>query len=113
MSPEVTPIPKPPKREKRRRRGLKRVSDKRRDEKPERDLVREAVFARDGHCCRIAPFLPDTSCFPPGELTYHHLRKPHDGGQYTEDNGITACPFHNDWVEDHPKEADALGLAQR
>ena len=110
---EVTPIPKPVKREKAqgwgfRRTRLKPISDKRRAEFPERDRVRAAVFKRDEGKCRIAPFLPDIPCY--GKMTFQHLLKEGQGGAYTEANGISACSFHNDWVEMYPDEADALGL---
>jgi hypothetical protein len=89
---------------------LKPMSDKRRGELPERARVRELVFQRDGYRCQIAPLVPEP-CF--GPLTYHHLQKEGQGGAYTEANGIAACSFHNDWVEDHPDKAAALGLVIR
>jgi len=86
------------------------MSDKRREQIPARREVREAVFERDGYRCQIAP-LVDSPCF--GPLTYHHLHKEGQGGKYTMENGLTACAFHNDWVEDHPDEAQALGLVHK
>ena len=88
--------------------ALKPMSDKRREELPERDRVRANVYKRDGYKCRIAPFLPDDPCM--GRLTPHHLKKAGQGGAYNEENLISACAHHNDWVEDHPDEAKALGL---
>ncbi|MDE1904863.1 MAG: hypothetical protein KGH75_00245 [Rhodospirillales bacterium] len=114
--PDVTPIPKPPPREKTPYRGLRRGkrlnprSAKTIAAVPERDEVREAVFARDGRRCRLAPFFPDTPCG--GRLTYHHVVKAGQGGAYTVENGITACVIHNDYIEDHPDEAKALGLTK-
>lgn len=87
--------------------GLSPVSAKRKAEKPGRDLVRAAVFERDGWSCRIAP-LVGTACF--GVLTVHHLRKASAGGEYVEANLLTACASHNSFVEDEPKRARALGL---
>lgn len=66
--------------------------------------VRETVFARDGGCV-LRSF---GGCF--GGLTFHHLCKASQGGEYTEANGATLCVFHNDAVEDHPIIAAQLGL---
>lgn len=90
-----------------RRTQLARVSAKRRAQAKVHAVTREHVFARDGHACRIAP-LVDTPCF--GPLTPHHLKKASQGGEYTEANLWTACAHHNEWVEDHPTRARALGL---
>ena len=115
--PDVTPIPKPEPRVKepsqwgRKRKRIKTRSDRKADADATKGPVREAVFVRDGRRCRIAPFLPDTKCF--GPPTVHHLLKESQGGAYEEENLITACAWHNDWVEDHPTEATALGLVRR
>lgn len=92
---------------------LKPMSDKRRDQLPAEAVVRAAVFARDGHRCRIKPLLKGTRwerCW--GRLTVHHLRKAGQCGAFTEENLISACAGHNGWVEDHPKLAAKLGLVQ-
>ena len=89
---------------------IKPMRDKRRGELPERAKVREAVFVRDGYRCQIAPLVSEPSF---GPLTYHHLLKEGQGGEYTETNGIAACAFHNDWVENYPDKAAALGLVIR
>lgn len=112
---EVTPIPKPKPKPKRgpyvwKRKRLKMMSDKRREQIPEREQVRKAVLRRDGEKCRIAPFLPDLPCY--GRMTVHHLWKAGQGGPYTEANLVAACAFHNDWVEDNPEPAKALGLTR-
>lgn len=90
---------------------MKPVSDKRREAAPERRSVWEEVLDRDKRQCRIAPFLPDEPCY--GPLTPHHVKKASAGGTYTAANLVTACAHHNDWVEDHPAEAEALGLVKR
>lgn len=87
------------------------MSDKRREENEAHPSIRQQVFERDGHKCRIAPFLPDDRCF--GKLTVHHVRKASAGGGYTVENLVTACVHHNEWVEDHPIEAEGLGLVKR
>lgn len=79
--------------------------------------VRDAVFARDGHRCRLRDHVgtilrfddwevdvPD--CF--GGLSYHHRRKAGAAGAYTEANGATLCIGHNRWVEDAPDAAASL-----
>ena len=93
------------------RKRVKPMSDKRRDELPERREVWKRVFDRDGGRCRVAPFLPDNPCH--GELHPHHLLKASQGGEYTDDNLLTCCDHHNTWIEDNPREAEALGLVRR
>ncbi len=93
-------------------------SAKREAEAAERFVVRERVFARDGHQCvvpRLAALAGVASavvgaCF--GPLTYHHLKKASAGGPYTVDNGASTCAFHNGWIEDHPYLARSLGLVR-
>lgn len=72
-------------------------------------VVREAVFARDGHRCLLHGHpLWWGPCL--GALTFHHLYKAGQGGAYTEANGVTLCVHHNDEVENRPDDARALGL---
>lgn len=81
--------------------------------------VREAVFASDGHRCRlrdqVGTFVPVDGdrlvvevprCW--GPLTFQHRRKASAQGAYVEANGATLCAGHNRWVEDEP---DAAKLA--
>lgn len=91
-----------------RRSRLRPVSEAKRAAKPSEAQVRGEVFLRDGFKCRIAPLVPDVACW--GRLTYHHLRKASQGGEYTVENGLTACQLHNDWVEIEPIRAKELGL---
>lgn len=95
-------VVRPPKR---RTSRVKPFSDSRRAEFPVRDLVRAAVFERDGGCVADTWRQP---CI--GPLTPHHLRKAGQGGAYTEDNLVTLCSMHNGMVEDYPHEATARGL---
>jgi hypothetical protein len=94
-----------------KRKRVKAVSDKRRDEKPERDRVRAIVWKRDGGKCRLAPFFPDEPCR--GELHPHHLKKASAMGPFHEDNMMLACDRHNDLVEEEPDMAEAMGLVDR
>lgn len=95
------------------RRRINPISKKRREAKPERDAERAKVFARDAGpdgepVCQLAPAFPDEPCY--GHMTVHHLRKASQGGTYTEDNLRAACARHNDFVEENPDVARALGL---
>jgi hypothetical protein len=65
------------------------------------------VLERDRVC--QAKSLVAMPCY--GPLTYHHLTKASHGGAYSEANGLALCARHNTWVEDHPVEARAIGLA--
>lgn len=103
---------KPPER----RSGLQRSgrikprSEARKAAAAERAKIWGQVALRDNFSCRIAPLVPDVACF--GRLTPHHLRKASQGGEFTPDNLIAACQFHNDWVETEPARARALGLVR-
>lgn len=90
-----------------RRTPLARVSAKRRREVAKRAKVRLEVFERDGFRCQIRAFV-GTECF--GRPTVHHLRKASQGGDYDPENLVTACSYHNDWIEDNPARARELGL---
>jgi hypothetical protein len=87
-----------------KRKPIKPMSDKRRDDAQRRRLIREAVFERDGGCVMAGWRGP---CF--GPPTPHHLRKASQGGKYTRRNLVTACSFHNGLVETHPDEARERG----
>jgi 5-methylcytosine-specific restriction endonuclease McrA len=77
----------------------------------EHDLVREAVFARDGYRCLLAGRRDVPPCA--GYLTPHHLAKASQGGAYVKEGLVTLCSFHNGWVEDHPNLAHEKGLVCR
>jgi 5-methylcytosine-specific restriction endonuclease McrA len=111
----------------RRRTGLSPMSAKTKVRQAERAEIRERVFARDGHRCRLDPagyaesigrlmavgLIPEPRTGVPachGALTPHHLLKASQGGAYTLDNLVTLCSMHNCWVEDHPAQARDLGL---
>lgn len=94
---------------------LSPTSKKRLVELRGRPAVRAAVLERDGGCLlHLGRELNDGSwgpCF--GGLTYHHLKKASQGGEYTIENGATLCAHHNDLVEDHPTRAASIGLVRR
>lgn len=101
------------------KRRINPISQRRRDDIPRRTEVRRQVLERDGHRCQIGPRIRAANLNPAwhrcwGRLEVHELRKANTGEDtYTVDNTITACSFHNTWVEDHPPEARALKLVQR
>lgn len=77
--------------------------------------VVDAVYERDGACLlRSYPRRLVGPCFG-ARLTPHHLRKQSaERGGWTEDNLVTLCAAHNDWVENgEPDLAHALGLVVR
>lgn len=79
-----------------------------------RALVRAAVFARDGHQCRLADVAGAGPCW--GGLTYQHRRKAGQGGPYTVENGATLCAHHNTQLEadaDLARLGVQLGLVLR
>lgn len=95
-----------------RKSRLAAASRRRRAEAPTRDEVRAAVFARDGHRCRLEALVGswqhvgfDAVLIPPcfGPLTPHHRRKAGRGGAYTVENLVALCAHHNGLLE-----ADAL-----
>ena len=87
---------------------LSPTSKKRLAELPARKEVREAVFARDKRCVMHGVW---DACS--GPLTPHHLLKASQGGNYSEDNLVTLCAYHNTKVEDEPHEACRFGLVIR
>ncbi len=105
-----------------RRTRLKPVSAKRQREALGRAAVRAAVFERDEWTCRlgwsaqvIRMTTEATRRFPHcyGPLTPHHLLKTTQGGRYTEENLVSLCATHNDWVEQEPLVAWRMGLVIR
>lgn len=79
-----------------KRTRLRFISDKRKASAPERDAVRQQVFARDGWRCQLS------SDWCHGPLTPHHRRKANSRGAYVEANLVTLCAGHNDDIEDLP-----------
>jgi len=91
-----------------RSKPMKRVAMKadRKGLTDEQRAIRQAVFDRDGGCIVHRP-----RCT--GRATVHHLVKAGQGGLYRQENLVTLCVTMNEWVEDHPDEAWALGLVCR
>lgn len=109
--PDVTPIPKQPKRPKPKwGKKLPAKSERRYSENEQRETVRQLVYARDGGCV-VAGEPGVGPCRGPD--TPHHLRKASAGGSFTPDNLVTLCAFHNTLVEDEPLWARQRGLVVR
>lgn len=97
-----------------KRSRLRPMSAKRAAGVEERQIIRDAVFARDGHRCRLDGVVGAGTCF--GRLTPHHVRKASQGGAYDMDNLQTLCAGHNDGIEadaDLAALARSLGLVRR
>jgi len=94
-----------------KRTRLKPISDKRREEIPERQKTLEVVFARDKRQCRAAAFFPDMPC--QGPLDGHEpLSRARGGNPLDPDEVVTVCRGHHDHIHAHPEESAALGLLE-
>lgn len=100
---------------------LNLVSPKRKALAADRHAAVGAVFARDGWR-KVQGVWVGGRCIPAqvgapgrcyGPLTPHRLKKGSAGGGYTVENVVAACARMNDWIEDHPDEAHAMGLVVR
>jgi hypothetical protein len=86
-------------------------SAKRRAEIPERRLVVACVFARDLQICQAKHAPGDCA----GVLDPHELipRSVWRRGYLVVENVISVCRRHHDWIDDHPDDAELLGLHAR
>jgi hypothetical protein len=112
---DFKPIDKPPPRQKKPRRGMKRsrmkpVSDKRKAEIPAREACMVAVILRSGGKCEMKV---------PGVCTGHgaHGHEPllrAQGGDPTDPGQVLlgCVPCHR-WAHDNPEKAYAMGLLKR
>lgn len=66
-----------------------------------------AAVERDGHACRVSPFLPDTDCV--GSLAVYNPADLSDPDP-TVDEAVTVCDGHLRWLAEHRAEAAGLGL---
>lgn len=92
-----------------KRRQIRTISDKRREQLAERAEVRTIVAARAGHACQYKAIIPEIPCATrPGRhlLEVDELR----GGAHrciewlNPDACRLACPAHHDWKTDHKAE---------
>ena len=103
----IKPSEKPMKRSR-----INPVSAKRRETAADRDLVREAVFARDNYRCVLRDW-HHSALVHTSVLTVHHIKKTSARGPYEVANLVSLCASCNDWVEMEPTAAHALGLVCR
>jgi hypothetical protein len=93
----------------RRGKGIRQMSEKRRETLPTRREVRIAVLARDGGC-RGRLIVPEVQCM--GLLEVDEIvnrgRKP--GGELDVDNAQALCRAHHRWKGENPVEAEKRGL---
>jgi hypothetical protein len=94
-----------------KRTALRTKSKKRAKADRGKEPIRQAVYERDGGCL-LRKWPGAGPCF--GERTPHHLHKSGQQGEYSESNLVQICSSHNGgWIEDHPIEANELGLVVR
>ena len=103
-----------------KRSRLKPVSDRRREVNIERLRLQEAAWgAKQSWRCwfkdRPTELAVAGACH--GEVWGHEILKRSRAGSTDENlldvgNQVPLCNFHNGYVEDHPKEAERMGLAK-
>lgn len=101
--------------QRRSRSNLPAQSAKRKREAPERRRVREEVLARDGSC-QARGLLPGRCWHPYGlPLDVHEVisRGLWAAGYLDPGNCLAVCRAHHDWITDHRREAEALGLSAK
>lgn len=106
---EVTPLPKPPRRERAPRRALPRMSKKRRAE--ERDLAHAralTLLRSKGRCEGIARGL-EHLCTGLGD-DFHHVLPRSRGGAHHPDNLVHLCRTAHRLVHHNPERARRVGL---
>lgn len=122
------PVPKGKPKTKARRKPMRWKSEKRAAEAEAEEAVRQVVFRRDGHRCVLDKFAGtavyewvtlDSTVGPrlityeipacSGRLEFGHRRKASAGGAYVPANGWATCSAHNQWVENQPDAARAVG----
>lgn len=90
------------------------MSARRKREAPIRGQVRAEVLERDGGCTArgIAPGECGSPFPSRPNLEVHEVvsRARWRAGYLEPSNCRTFCQLHHDWVTEHPKEAEALGL---
>lgn len=100
MTRQVEPLWKaPPEKKRKWRKPVRSVSEKRLGKREQHDLLRRAVFARDGGCV-----LHEETPWPCAgiPMTVHHRRKAGAQGYWSLENLVTLCSFHNQDVENRP-----------
>ena len=107
-------FPKPESKPKKRKR-LKPMSDKRREQIPARQAAVAEAMRRDGERCQwpiraagVEGLRAPLRCF--GPLTPHEPKGARNVDRTDPDEIVTLCLFHNEACEDYPADARRLGL---
>jgi 5-methylcytosine-specific restriction endonuclease McrA len=88
---------------------MKPMSERRRAEREEREIVREAALASAGFRCS-APGVGGVRCSGPLDVDEIIPRGVRPGGHLEQDNVQVLCRAHHDWKHANPREAVAAGL---
>lgn len=100
-----------------KRSPLKSVGRKRRSKQAQRAALVQRVLYRDQRCqfnLRVALY-GDTGTWPSqdhaGPLDVHEVipRSVWPDGELVDDNCVTICRLHHQWVDDHPNDAVFVG----
>lgn len=87
------------------------MSQKTKNEMPEREQVRRIVFARDMGLCRAKFLVTSMQCS--GPLDVDEVIPRGRGGNYLDPtNCQVLCRAHHRWKHDNPAEAERLGLTK-
>lgn len=105
----VTPIPKPVRREKAPRRGLPKVGKKMKRDQDELEAVRPILMARSGGRCEAGVA---KLCTGVGAHA-HHIRRRSQSGANDPENLLWVCHFCHDWLHYNPEQARELGFLVR
>lgn len=106
---EVTPIPKPTRREKAPQRGLPRQGKKAKRDRAELDAVKPALLERSGGRCEAKVA---ARCTGVG-VTAHHVQRRAQSGPNDLDNLVWACRACHQELHDNPEKAYEAGLMRR
>lgn len=93
-----------------RRSQLRRMSEKRKQEKPDRDRVTAKTLKRAGYRCEMAPLVPEVECTGGLDIDEIVPRGVYPGGHLDDSNTQAGCRAHHRWKTDHDAEAHRRGL---
>lgn len=94
--------------------SLRPISKRRARDLRKRAKVVARVHERDGGCV-ASGLVPEVRCWTPeGHRDGHELVKHGQwkAGWLEEDNVVSVCRAHHDWIEEQPAKAFELGLAK-
>jgi len=96
-----------------RRTRIKPMSQKRRDEAPARQQVREETMRRAGHQCEAIGRVPEVRCWGPLDVDEIEGRGVHPGAHLNPELTQVLCRAHHNWKHANPAEARARGLTRK